>query len=85
VRRSFDLDLLECRSKEVLSGITVEEIKSRCVAITRHLRDVGASLDILHALASAEKGKKPEDPESFPNTSIGRPNGFIATRREKDS
>jgi hypothetical protein len=85
VRRSFDLDLLEWRSKEVLSSITVEEIKSRRVAITRHLRDVGASLDILHALASAEKGKKPEDPESFPNTNIGRPNGFIATEREKDS
>jgi hypothetical protein len=83
VRRSFDLDLLEWRSKEILSSITVDEIKSRRVAITRHLRDIRASLDILHALASAEKCKSPEDP--LPNTNIGRPNGFITTQREKDS
>ena len=85
VRRSFDLDLLEWRSSNCLDSKTIEEIKSRRVAITRHQRDIAASLDILRGLASTEKGIPLEQHELAPGFNLGRPNGFIATRSEKDS
>jgi len=86
VRRSFDLDLLEWRSSNCLDSTTIEEVRSRRVAITRHQRDIGASLDILHGLASTEAGMKPENVhESLPTVNLGRPNGFVAKQADKDS
>jgi hypothetical protein len=85
VRRSFDLDLLEWTASNCLDSQTIEEIKSRRVAITRHQRDIEASLDTLHKLASAERGEKIEDPVSVTGFSLGRPNGFLATSDGGDS
>ena len=82
VRRSFDLDLLEWRSSNCLDSRTIEEIKSRRVALTRHQRDIGASLDILHALGFAEKGEKIEEHESLPGFNLGRPDVLIATKAD---
>ena len=58
VRRSFDLDLLEWRPKDVLKSKTIEEIKSRRVAITRHQRDISASLEVLRGLMLEEQEQK---------------------------
>ena len=55
VRRSFDLDLLEWRPQKDIQAETVEEIKSRRVAITRHQRDISASLEILRGLTQEEQ------------------------------
>jgi Mg2+ and Co2+ transporter CorA len=55
VRRSFDLDLLEWRSSERIIEKTVEEIKSRRVAITRHQRDIAASVEVLRSLTQEER------------------------------
>jgi len=85
VRRSFDLDLLEWRARNCLDSQTIEEIKSRRVAITRHQRDIQASLDNLYVLASGEGGKKIDETMSIPGFNLGRPNGFFTTNDEKDS
>jgi hypothetical protein len=58
VRRNFDLDLLEWRPKERMNSRTIDEIKSRRVAITRHQRDLFASVEILRALMLEELGQK---------------------------
>ncbi|KAH0559167.1 hypothetical protein GP486_004298 [Trichoglossum hirsutum] len=85
VRRSFDLDLLEWRSSNCLHSETVEEIKSRRVAITRHQRDITTSLDILRSLAAAEKGIPLQLHEVGPGFDLVRPNGFMATKDMSDS
>lgn len=63
VRRSFDLDLLEWRPKNRVTSRTIDEIKSRRVAITRHQRDVNSSLEVLRGLMLEELGQqlRPED------------------------
>ena len=85
VRRSFDLDLLEWRSANCLRTTTVEEIKSRRVAITRHQRDIDASIDILHSLAWGERHSPLEAHELLPSINLGRPNGFVEENEDKDS
>jgi hypothetical protein len=57
VRRSFDLDLLEWRPKQRMSSKTVEEIKSRRIAIIRHQRDISASVEILKSLMNEDRAK----------------------------
>jgi hypothetical protein len=84
VRRSFDLDLLEWRSSNCLRSTTVEEIKSRRVAITQHQRDINASIDVLHSLAWSEHSDL-DCHESLPSINLGRPNGFIAENEDRDS
>jgi hypothetical protein len=59
IRRSFDLDLLEWRSKNRLNSTMIEEIKSRRIAIARHQRNIGSSLSTLKGLVSLEKGLDP--------------------------
>ncbi|KIW35071.1 uncharacterized protein PV07_01792 [Cladophialophora immunda] len=86
VRRSFDLDLLEWRSANCLRSTTVEEIKSRRVAITRHQRDIDASIDILHSLAWGERHSNLEEThQTLPSINLGRPNGFVAKNEDQDS
>ncbi|EXJ70155.1 uncharacterized protein A1O5_06223 [Cladophialophora psammophila CBS 110553] len=86
VRRSFDLDLLEWRSSNCLRSTTVEEIKSRRVAITRHQRDINASIDILHSLAWGERHRDLEEThQSLPSINLGRPNGFLKENEDPDS
>jgi hypothetical protein len=58
VRRSFDLDLLEWRPKQRLTSHTIDEIKSRRVAIARHQRDINSSLEVLRALMLEERGQQ---------------------------
>jgi hypothetical protein len=55
VRRSFDLDLLEWRPVERMQKKTVEEIKSRRMAITKHQRDITASVEVLRSLTQEER------------------------------
>lgn len=55
VRRSFDLDLLEWRPPSGMTSATVEEIKSRRVAIGSHYRDIEASVEILSGLTQEER------------------------------
>lgn len=54
-RRSFELDLLEWRPPYRMNSETVEEIKSRRVAITRHQRDIDASVEVLRGLTQEER------------------------------
>lgn len=55
VRRDFDLDLLEWRPLQGMQEKTVEEIKSRRIAITKHQRDIAASVEVLRSLAQEER------------------------------
>jgi Mg2+ and Co2+ transporter CorA len=55
VRRSFDLDLLEWRPASLAHCDTVEEIKSRRVAIGSHYRDIDASVEVLSGLTQEER------------------------------
>jgi hypothetical protein len=55
VRRSFDLDLLEWRPASLARSDTVEEIKSRRVAIGSHYRDIDASVEVLSGLTQEER------------------------------
>jgi len=55
VRRSFDLDLLEWRPPEQMGSNTVEEVKSRRVAIGSHYRDIDASVEVLSGLTQEER------------------------------
>jgi hypothetical protein len=57
VRRSFDLDLLEWRPSNRIHSDTVQEIKSRRVAISRHQKDIDASVEILKELAQEENSR----------------------------
>jgi hypothetical protein len=95
VRRSFDLDLLEWRPKERMNSRTIDEIKSRRVAITRHQRDLFASVEILRALMLEEQEREIGGDssqathrhlwaESAPEWNEGRGNGVMAdvTRNE---
>lgn len=61
VRRSFDLDLLEWRPLKDIIPKTVEEIKSRRVAIARHQRDISASLEVLRGLTQEERAQRIEE------------------------
>lgn len=58
VRRKFDLDLLEWRPLERMTQETVEEIKSRRIAIARHQRDIAASVEVLKGLTQEERVQK---------------------------
>ena len=79
VRRSFDLDLLEWRPKQRMSSKTVEEIKSRRIAITRHQRDIAASVEILKSLMNEDREKKVA--ERFRDLSIEQKALVITTQR----
>ena len=79
VRRSFDLDLLEWRPKQQMSSKTVEEIKSRRIAIIRHQRDISASVEILRSLMNEDRAKKIE--ERFQNLNIEQKALVIATQK----
>lgn len=97
VRRSFDLDLLEWRPKDRMNSRTIDEIKSRRVAITRHQRDIFASVEILRALMLEELGQKEpgEDlsqatqrlvwAETSPEWNRGRGNGVVSEVTREDS
>jgi len=85
VRRSFDLDLLEWRQKNCMDSTTIEEIKSRRVAITRHLRDINASIHVLGGLVTAEKDLDPKESSIPPEWYTSRPNGFQEDTEDKDS
>jgi hypothetical protein len=54
-RERFDLDLLEWRPIERMQKKTVEEIKSRRIAITKHQRDIAASIEVLQSLTQEER------------------------------
>jgi hypothetical protein len=82
VRRSFDLDLLEWRGKERMSSSSIEEIKSRRIAIGRHQRDIAASLEVLRGLMLEERG---EISETSPEWNKGRSNGFVTQAAYEDS
>ena len=85
VRRSFDLDLLEWRSINCMRSSTIEEIKSRRVAITRHQRDIATSLEILRGLMVVEKGEPRMHRESHPGYNVGRANGLVPDAAHEDS
>jgi hypothetical protein len=85
VRRSFDLDLLEWRSKDRMQSSTIEEIKSRHLAITRHQRDISASLEILRGLVVTERGETSTQRESHPEYNVGRANGLVSDAADDDS
>jgi Mg2+ and Co2+ transporter CorA len=55
VRRSFDLDLLEWRPKQRVTSRTIDEIKSRRIAITRHQRSINSSMEVVRALMLEER------------------------------
>ena len=55
VRRSFDLDLLEWRPKARVTSRTIDEIKSRRIAITRHQRNINSGMEVLRALMLEEQ------------------------------
>jgi hypothetical protein len=55
VRRSFDLDLLEWRPKERVTSRTIDEIKSRRIAITRHQQHINSGMEALRALMLEEQ------------------------------
>lgn len=97
VRRSFDLDLLEWRPKERMNSRTIDEIKSRRVAITRHQRDLFASVEILRALMLEELGQKEAGKDLFqatqrlawaetsPEWNRGRGSGVVTEATREDS
>ena len=85
IRRSFDLDLLEWRSARQLSSRTIEEIKSRRIAITRHQQHISTSLSTLRRLVLAENGRSPAESESAPSWNICSANGLVPDDEDEDS
>jgi hypothetical protein len=85
IRRSFDLDLLEWRSKDRLTSNTIEETKSRRVAITRHQRNITTSLWTLRSLMLAEKGCDPATRELAPSWNMAHANGLVPEHADEDS
>ena len=83
VRRGFDLDLIEWRDRDCLNSQTIEEIKSRRIAINRHQKDIQASLDTLYSFVVAEGGQKIKDSISFPDFNLA--NGLAGSSKDKDS
>jgi hypothetical protein len=77
IRRSFDLDLLEWRSKNRLSSTMIDEIKSRRIAIARHQRNIGTSLSTLRGLVLAERGYDPVERELAPSWNVAHANGLV--------
>jgi len=64
VRRSFDLDLLEWRPEDRVTSTTIDEIKSRRVAITRHQRFIKYALEVVGALTREEWKRNCDSTES---------------------
>jgi hypothetical protein len=98
VRRSFDLDLLEWRPKDLVHSKTIDEIKSRRISIARHQKDINESLEILRGLTLEEQGqkvsKKELNPPAAPVLNLqeadskwnrGRANGLVTQPASEDS
>lgn len=85
IRRNFDLDLLEWRSKDHLTSTTIEETKSRRVAITRHIRNISTSLSTLRGLMLAEKGSNPDDHDTTPAWNVAHARGLVPNQSDDDS
>lgn len=101
VRRKFDLDLLEWRPRDKVNSNTIEEIKSRRIAIANHLRDLEASVEVLSGLAQekrsqwlTERQKSPLDPGNGMIVAVlevnspqnkARSNGFITSSQDHDT
>jgi Mg2+ and Co2+ transporter CorA len=99
VRRSFDLDLLEWRPKERVTSRTIDEIKSRRIAITRHQRDIKSSMEVLRALMLEEREHEIQHGDaskitvaqvrmtvdSMADWNRGRSNGLVSGEAKDDS